>query len=297
MPPWRPRAFARWAWRLGRELAREYGADKVSDLAAAITFWTVLSIPAAVLALVSALSSLDRVVGTSTAADVEREVQAFIADQFVNSQTISDTVAELFNTSSRGVTIVATLVALYTLSRAFAGLIRALDTAYDVEEGRRWWHGRVVAFGLGLGTLVVVAASAFALAFIPELPLGQFVRWLTIPIVLGVLAMWAATIFHIGPNHRTPWRFDLPGAVVTALGWAISTQLFALYVRISSSINQVQSTIGTVLLALTLMYVLSVVLILGAEINEIVSRRAGVVQEPRSVTALARDLQRRYRSS
>lgn len=277
-------------------MAGEYSNDNVSDLAAAITFWTVLSIPAAVLALVSALSSLDRVVGTSTAEDVEREVQEFIADQFVNSQTLSDTVTELFNTSSRGVTIVATLVALYTLSRAFAGLIRALDAAYDVEEGRRWWHGRLVAFGLGLGTLVVIATSAFALAFIPELPLGGFIRWLTIPIVLTVLAMWAATIFHLGPNHRTPWRFDLPGAIVTALGWAISTQLFALYVRVSSSINQVQSTIGTILLALTLMYLLSVVLILGAEVNEIISRRAGVVQEPRSVATFARQLRNRYTS-
>jgi membrane protein len=275
-------------------MASEYSDDKVSDLAAAITFWTVLSIPAAILALVSALSSLDRIVGSSTAADVEREVQEFIADQFVNSQTISDTVAELFNTSSRGVTIVATLVALYTLSRAFAGLIRALDTAYDVIEGRRWWHGRLVAFGLGIGSLLVVAGSAFALAFIPELPFGGVVRWLTIPIVLTVLALWAATIFHIGPNHRTPWRFDLPGAIVTALGWAISTQLFALYVRVSSSINQVQSTIGTILLALTLMYLLSVVLILGAEVNEIISRRAGVVQEARSVATIARELRDRY---
>jgi membrane protein len=281
-------------WRLAREMVKEFSDDGVSDLAAAITFWTVLSIPAAVLALVSALSSLDRIVGSSTAEDVEREVQEFIADQFVNSQTISDTVTELFNTSSRGVTIVATLVALFTLSRAFAGLIRALDTAYDVPNGRRWWHGRLVAFGLGIGTLLVVAGSAFALAFIPELPLGGFIRWLTIPIVLAVLTIWAATIFHIGPNHRTPWRFDVPGAIVTALGWAISTQLFALYVRVSSSVNQVQSTIGTILLALTLMYLLSVVLILGAEMNEIISRRAGVVQDARSVASLARDLRERY---
>jgi membrane protein len=281
-------------WRLAREMVKEFSDDGVSDLAAAITFWTVLSVPAAVLALVSALSSLDRIVGSSTAEDVEREVQEFIADQFVNSQTISDTVTELFNTSSRGVTIVATLVALFTLSRAFAGLIRALDTAYDVPNGRRWWHGRLVAFGLGIGTLLVVAGSAFALAFIPELPLGGFIRWLTIPIVLAVLTIWAATIFHIGPNHRTPWRFDVPGAIVTALGWAISTQLFALYVRVSSSVNQVQSTIGTILLALTLMYLLSVVLILGAEMNEIISRRAGVVQDARSVVSLARDLRERY---
>ena len=88
------------------------------------------------------------------------------------------------------------------------------------------------------------------------------------------------------PSRLTSASFIRPSA--------ISTQLFAFYVRVSSSINQVQSTVAAVLLALTLMYVLSVVLILGAEVNEIISRRAGVVQEPRSVTALAHELRVRY---
>lgn len=295
MPPWRPRPLARWLWQLAKDIVADYRRDGAGDLAAAITFWTVLSIPAAVLALISGLSSLDSVVGTSVAADVRTWTREFIEEQFVSSDALTSAVNELFADSNRGLVTVATAVAIFTLSRAFAGLIRALDDAYGVEEGRPWWHARLVAIGLGLGTLVVVASAATLLAFLPSLPLGVVGRILTVPLVLVALVLWAATIYHIGPNHRTPWRFDVPGAVVTAVGWVTSTQLFAVYIRLSGSRNQVQSTVGAILLALTLMYVLSLVMIVGAELNEIIARRAGVVQEPRSVRMLAARLRRRYR--
>jgi membrane protein len=103
-------------------------------------------------------------------------------------------------------------------------------------------------------------------------------------------------VFHIGPNHRTPWRFDLPGAIVTALGWAVSTQLFALYVRFAGGRNEVQSTVGAVLLFLSLMYVLGTVIIVGAELNDVISSRAGVVHERPSVRAKARTLRDRLRN-
>lgn len=295
VPPWRPRALLRWLWQLIKDVLEEYRLDGAGDLAAAITFWTVLSIPAAVLAIVSALSSLDSVVGSSTADDARGWVSDFIKNQFVNSTALQNAVDELFGAPNRGVITVATLVALFTLSRAFAGLIRALDYAYDVEDGRRWWHARLVAIGLGLGTIAVVATAAVVLAFLPSLPIGVAARILTVLVVLTAVVLWAATLYHVGPNHRTPWRFDLPGAILTTIGWIGASQLFAVYVRVTGGRNQVQSTVGAILLALTLMYVLSLVMIIGAELNEIISRRAGVVQEPRSVRVMAASLRHRYR--
>ena len=112
LPPWRPRHLARWAWRLARDVWVEYRDDRVGDLAASITFWTILSIPAAALALVSALSSLEAVAGRSVANDVEREIQEYVANTFVESDTLSSAVSELFAGSRTGVATVATLLAL-----------------------------------------------------------------------------------------------------------------------------------------------------------------------------------------
>lgn len=293
-PPWQPAALVRWVRRFVGDVAREYRDDGVGDLAAAITFWTVLSIPAAALSLVSTLSSLGSLIGESLAADLRREVESFVASTFTADAAINDTVSDLFDTSSAGAATVATLVAVFTLSRAFAGLIRALDIAYEVSDGRPWWYVRLVAIGLGLGTIVVVAAAATFLAVLPALPLSGALQWLTPPGVFIGLVAWAATMFHIGPNHRTPWRYDLPGAVVTALGWILATQGFALYVRLFPGGNDLRTSVGAVLLALTLLYLLSTVLLVGAQVNDVVARRAGVVQQPTAITDRARRLQRRW---
>ena len=295
-PPWRPRALLRWLWRLAKDVVDEYSDDGVGDLAAAITFWTILSIPAAALSLVSTLSSLDSVLGQSVADDVQREVQSFVRDTFGDDAALNDTVSELFATPSRGVATVAMLIALYTLSRAFAGLIRALDVAYEVEDSRPWWYVRIVAVGLGVGTLSIVAAAATLLALLPSLSLSGAARWLTPTAVVAALVLWAATLFHIGPNHKTPWKYDLPGAMLTAVGWIVATQGFAVYVRFAPSGNNIQTSVGAILLALTLMYLLSIVLLLGAELNDVLSRRAGVVQQPPPVTTRARNTLARIRS-
>lgn len=290
VPPLRPAPFARWLWQLAKDVIQEYRDDGIGDVAASITFWTILSIPAAVLALVSALSSLEAIVGESVANDVETELEQFITDTFADSETVNETVAELFNSSSAGVATVATIAALFTLSRAFAGLIRALDIAYEVDDRRPWWFVRIVAIGLGVGTVLVVAAGATLLATLPSLPFDGAFRLLTAPGVLIALIVWAATVFHVGPNHRTPWRYDVPGAVVTTVGWVIASQGFAFYVRASGQGNQVQTGVGAILLALSLMYVLSIVLLVGAELNDVLARRAGVVRQPPSVTDRARSL-------
>jgi len=294
-PPLAPRAFGRWLWQLAKDVVNEFRDDGVGDLAAAITFWTILSIPAAVLALVSALSSLDDVIGSSLAADVERDVQQLIADTFTDSKPLSAAVDELFNSSSRGIATIALLVAIFTLSRAFAGLIRALDKAYEVDEGRPWWYLRLVAVGLGVATIIVSVGTVTFIGLLPRLPFSSGVRLLTGPAAFLVLIAWAATIFHIGPNHRTPWRYDLPGAIFTAIGWLATSQLYALYVRFAAGGNEVQGSVGAILLALGLMYLFAVVLLIGAELNDVIARRSGVASVNPSVQSRARWLRDRYR--
>jgi len=110
-------------------------------------------IPAAVMALVSTLNSVEVIFGESVSNDVQSRVEEYITETFADSDALNDTVAELFNTTSRGVATVATLIALFTLSRAFAGLIRALDEAYEVEDSRPFWYVRLIAIDEALTRL------------------------------------------------------------------------------------------------------------------------------------------------
>ena len=295
-PPWRPRALLGWLWRLVNDVVEEYRNDGVGDLAASITFWTILSVPAAALSLVSTLSSLESIVGQSVADDLQRDVESFVRNTFGDDAALNDTVRELFDTPSGGVATVATLIALYTLSRAFGGLIRALDAAYEVDDGRPWWYVRIVAIGLGIGTVVDRRRRRHRARPAPVAGAHRRSRWLTPAGVVVGLVLWAATLFHIGPNHKTPWRYDLPGAILAAIGWIAATQGFAVYVRFAPSGNNIQTSVGAILLALTLMYLLSLVLLMGAELNDVISRRAGVVQLSPPVTTRARRTFDRLRS-
>jgi membrane protein len=206
-------------------------------------------------------------------------VTDFVDETFADSAPLEAAVLDLFEADQRRVLTVTTFFALFTLSRGFAGIIRGLDDVYEVEERRRWWHVRLNAIVMGTGTIAVIATTSTFLALLPS-RIGPLATVVFVPISLLVLVAWATTLFHWGPNHRTPWRYDLPGAVVTAIGWTVATQLFAVYVRVAGAGNQVQSTVGALLLGITLLYTLAVIMLVGAEVNDVLARRAGVVQAP-----------------
>ncbi len=287
----------RWVWRLTIDVINEYRRDGVGDLAASITFWTLLSIPAAILALVSALGTVQSLVGEDVATDLQTTIDDFLIDTFSDASPLLNTVDDLFNGQQTGVLTFSVLFAFFSLSRGFAGLVRSLDAAYNVEEGRSWWHVRLLAIALGFGTVAVVTVGATAVAIAPSVLFGESSRLFATIVSMPLLFAWALTLFHIGPYHRTPLRYDAPGAALTAVGWLVVTQGFAFYVRLTDTGNSVQTSVGALLLGITLMYALSVIMLVGAELNDVLATRAGVSKRPASIRGRFRHVVRRARPS
>ena len=264
-------------WEIVGRLWRELHDDGLFDTAAGVAFWLLLSIPAALLATLSSVSLL----GENLTADLQASINEFIDRTFTTeSSTIRDAVDGLFDQNRPGVLSVSVAVAIFTLSRGFAGLIRALDVAYDVEESRRFFRLRMTAIAMALGTMVTVAISTALWVSLRSAGVPSLLRVL---LALTILIVWAATLFHVGPHHRTPWRFDIPGAIFTAAGWLAVSVGFEFYVRIAVSGNEIVGAAGTALLALTWLWLVCLVLLIGAELNEILAARAGVVSAPREM--------------
>lgn len=258
---------------------REIREDGLFDAAASVSFWLLLSMPAAALAVLSSVSLL----GDALTSELREALLDFIDRVFTSeADALRDTVNSLFDQSRPGVLSVSILVAVFTVSRGFAGLIRALDTVYDVEESRNFAHTRLLAIGLAIGTLAMVATTTALLSFGDDVGLPGIVRSAG---ALLLLVLWAATIFHIGPNHHTPWRYDVPGALFAAIGWILLSVLFSRYVGLigGGSGNDAIGATGAILLGLTFLWAACVVLLVGGEINEIVASRAGVVQSSKTV--------------
>ena len=121
----------------------------------------------------------------------------------------------------------------------------------------------------------------FAYGLWPTVGSHVLVTWAGRLIVATALVAWAAAIFHVGPDHTTPWKYDIAGAVVTALTWFVLIRGFAVYVSVSGGGNGAVGAAGGALLAFTLVYLLNVSLLVGAELNAILTQRAGVAQPPR----------------
>lgn len=282
------------AWDITKRTWREFNDDQLVDTAAGVAFWLILSLPAAALAILSSLS----VLGDDATDGLRDPINEFVERTFTTeSDTIRNAVDGVFELNRPGVLSVSVAIAIFTLSRGFAGLIRALDVAYDIEEGRRAFRLRATAIGLAIGTIITVAVATSVWLALPDAGIASLIR---VVVALAMLVTWAATLFHVGPHHRTPWRYDVPGAAFCACAWLAVSLGFGWYVRLASSGNEIVGAAGTALLALTWLWLVCLVFLVGAELNQILAERAGVIDGPRQfgidVSGRARAAWQRRRS-
>lgn len=277
---------------VGREVAVEWREDRATGLAAEIAFWVVLSIFPALLVVGSVLGSLETFLGEDLAARAEDRIITEMRDVLgTESNGIIDATEDIFSGTSTGVLTIGIVLAVFTASRGFAAIVRAMDGAYDIDAYRSWTHERLTGLALAFGTLVVAAATLAMLVVGPLFGAGSDIAadlgvgdwfgvawdWARAPIAFLILIAWAATIYHVGPLHHTPWRWDLPGAALAAAFWLASSVGFGFYVQVSSSGgNAIYGVVGGVLLLLLWVYVLSLGLILGAELNQVLADRHGI---------------------
>ena len=253
----------------------EFNDDQLVDTAAGVAFWLILSLPAAALAVLASLS----VLGDDVTDGLCDPINEFVERTFTTeADTIRAAIDGVFELNRPGVLSISVAIAVFTLSRGFAGLIRALDVAYDIDESRRALRLRSTAIGMAIGTIATVALATTVWLALPTSGPMSLVR---IVVAMIILIAWAATLFHIGPHHRTPWKYDLPGAVFSAVGWLVMSLGFGMYVRFASSGNEIVGAAGTALLALTWLWLVCLVFLIGAELNQILAERAGVIDAPR----------------
>ncbi len=279
-----PEPFTARSKRVGRRMAEEWRDDRVPDLAAEVAFWAVLSLVPAFIATASVLGVLESVAGGEIATRVETEVIDFLESILTaEADGTLDAVSDLFVQRRPGLLTFSLLAALWALSRGFAALIRSLDVVYDLDDHRGWFQIRARALGLAVGSVV---AGAVMLALLVVGPLfgegadiaeelgfgGAFsFAWdvLRPPLAFLVLVVWAATIFHIAPDHHTPWRRDVPGAVLTAVLWVAFSGGLRVYLQVAQSGNAVFGALGGVLIVLLWFWLLSLAVLIGGELNEI----------------------------
>jgi membrane protein len=263
--------------------------DRINGVAAEVAFFGVLSVFPGLLMAAAALGVLEIFVGSRIALLVEDNVISFL--HFVltdNASAAIEVVRDLFEGERGGILTLASLGALLAVMRGFAAVMRALDLAYDCKDTRPWLLRRAVALVLSLSTVVLGAFVMVVFVSGPLLglePLGldlegvlavwMVVRW---PLALVVLVGWATTVYHFGPSHDTPWSWDVPGALVAALLWLAMTGGLSVFLRVAAQTNPVLGALGGGLIMLIWLYLLSLALLIGGEVNAELARRWDAVR-------------------
>lgn len=275
---------ARSATRLAVRTVKDSAEDRVPGLAAEVALFTMISLPALVLIVLGSLGFVADALGESGRAELERLV--FAVPQAALSPSTYEAyeglVRPVLTTGRVDVIGFGLLLGLWTGSRAMNRVLATITIAYDLPEQRKGWQRRMLALVLTLGGLVGAVALLPMLVLGPRLlralaPDGlanatlALVDWAYWPAMAGLAVIALATLYHVGVPWRTPWRRDLPGAVLAMLLWLASAAGLRAYLALEgSSISggeQVYQQLGTPIAVVLWLWVSSIAVLLGAELN------------------------------
>jgi membrane protein len=255
---------------------REFKADNLTDLAAALTYYGILAIFPAVIALISIVG----LIGHSATQPLINNL----------GKLAPGTAQHVFTSAihglqkSRGAAGVLFFVgiagALWSASGYVAAFMRASNQIYDIEEGRPFWITAPVRMAVTVAMVFLLVMSALAVVITGGLAhqvgnlLGvggsavqvwDIAKW---PVLLLVVSFMFSILYWASPNVKHPgFRWLSPGGVLAVAVWVIASGLFALYVANFSSYNKTYGALAGVIIFLVWLWISNVAILLGAEFN------------------------------
>jgi membrane protein len=273
-----------WVATLKRS-AKEFSEDNITDWAAALTYYSILSIFPALIAMISVVGLLGDSATQSLIDNISSATPGpakdIVTSAIQNLQKSQGAAGVLF--------VVGIVGAIWSASGYVAAFMRAANAIYDIEEGRPIWKTAPVRIGVTLVLLVLVAVSAIAVAVTGGLAkqvgslLGvgdtavmvwDIAKW---PVLLFVVSFMFAFLYWASPNVKHPkFRWVSPGGVLAVLLWIVASALFAFYVAHFGSYNKTYGALGGVITFLVWLWISNIAVLLGAEVNAELERQRAI---------------------
>jgi membrane protein len=263
---------------------REFQVDNLKDWAAALTYYSVLSIFPALVVLISLID----LAGRSTIQTLLDNLGQ-VAPGSVN-QILEGAINSLQQTrGSAGVlALVGLAAALWSASNYIAAFMRASNAIYDVPEGRPVWKTLPIRIGVTVVVMVLLAVSAVAVVATGGLA-GRIGRLLGIgstavrvwdiakwPVLLLIVGFLYALLYWASPNARQPFRWITPGGTLAVVVWVVASVAFAIYVANFGSYNKTYGSLASVIIFLVWLWLSNTAILLGAELNAELERSRAI---------------------
>ena len=253
-----------------KALKREFKRDDLVDVAGALTFFGILALFPFLLFLVSLAALL---IDAETANVLVEELRT-VAPEAV-TQIVGARLQALATGGSPELLTLSGAAAIWVAAGGIRALIRALNRVYGVRDSRPWWKVNGIALittligalGSILASVIAVATPAAAV-WLPA-PLETAVNALRLP-VAGLLMMFVwACLYYFLPDVEQRFRFITPGSVTGVVIWLVASVGFSVYVANFANYDVNYGALAGVIVLLVWMYLSSMVLLLGAEINAV----------------------------
>ncbi|MFI8824003.1 YihY/virulence factor BrkB family protein [Streptomyces sp. NPDC053431] len=263
---------------------REFKDDELTDRAAALTYYGVLSLFPALLVLVSILGITGKSATDAVLANLQKLAPGSARD------IITRAVEQLQGNAGIGsiMAVVGIVLAVWSASGYVAAFIRAANVVYDMPEGRPVWKIVPVRLGLTVVLMVLAVASALIVVFTGDLArragtaLGvgdtavtvwSIAKW---PVLVVLVTVMIAILYWASPNAKVKgFRWITPGSFLALVIWMIASAGFAFYVANFASYNKTYGTMAGVIVFLIWLWISNLAILLGLEFDaETVRQRA-----------------------
>ena len=268
-----------------KRTVKEFSADNLTDWAAALTYYGILSIFPALIALVSILGlvgeSATQPLIDNLGAVAPGPAKDIFTSAIENLQKSQGAAGLLF--------IVGLAGALWSASGYVAAFMRASNSIYDIEEGRPIWKTLPTRVGATVVLLVLVVISAVAVAISGGLAkqVGSLIglgdtavkvwdiaKW---PVLVLIVSFMFAFLYWAAPNVKHPkFRWVSPGGILAVLIWIIASAAFAFYVGNFGSYNKTYGALGGVITFLVWLWISNIAVLFGAEFNAELERQRAI---------------------
>ncbi|HBI7030830.1 TPA: YihY/virulence factor BrkB family protein [Clostridium perfringens] len=198
---------------------------------------------------------------------------------------IQSTVIEIVDIEQTGLLWISIALAIWVSSSGFKAVIKGLNKAYGVKETRSYIKLKLISMIYTILLALIVIATLFLFVFgdvigdffmkVLEHPELIYYIWniLRYVVVILIMILFFMFLYNATPCVRLGWLEVIPGAVITTLGWISISYIFAYYVNNFSNYSRLYGSLGAVFMFMTWMFITSMILILGGEINAVLAEK------------------------
>jgi membrane protein len=252
----------------------EFGKDRVTSVAAGVTYYALLAVFPAIAALVSIYGLF---ADPATIQDHLNTVSGFMPGGAIDIVREQVTRIAEKGGGALGFGFVFGLgLSLWSANAGMKAIFDALNIVYDEEEKRSFIRLNLMSLSFTLGAILFLLLAIGGIVVLPIvlnfIGLGSGTEWLVSlirwPILLVAVVVGLSLIYRFGPSRdKAEWRWVTPGGIVSAVLWIVVSMLFSWYVASFGSYNETYGSLGAVIGFMTWIWISSIIVLLGAEIN------------------------------